>query len=226
VFRYLFNRFIRPIFTINNTPHAIALGVWLGVFIGFTPTVGLQLILVAIIGTMIKANRIIALILCWISNPITFIPLYYGYYWFGAKLVNVPPSEVWTFGNFADKIDLFKENIDRIGYLDSFELLGDEIFTPMIWGSLVIALCLSVPLYPITLTMIRRRRNNKGDLDLIPEQPDEKIDIGELSQISQISSTETENDVTDKIDDSDAPEVRKSTISVSTNKVSPSTGED
>lgn len=179
MFQYLYNKLIRPIFTINDTPHAVALGVSLGIFIGFTPTVGFQLILVALIGTVIKANRIIALILCWVSNPITFIPLYYVYYWFGAKLLSMPSNNIWSFGNFQTKIDGFMVNVEQMGYWDSMNQLGAEIFKPLIWGSLVIALVLAVPLYPITRSaLIRRKKSSdspapkvQGSIDQSPMEP-------------------------------------------------------
>ncbi|MBU0754233.1 MAG: DUF2062 domain-containing protein [Planctomycetes bacterium] len=85
----LYDRFIRPIFTINDTPHAVALGVSMGVFIGLTPTVGYQMLLVVLIGTLIRANRIVAVLVTWISNPVTAVPLYYAYYWFGCKVLGV-----------------------------------------------------------------------------------------------------------------------------------------
>jgi len=171
VFQYLYKKLIRPIFTINDTPHAVALGVSLGIFIGFTPTVGFQLILVALIGTLIKANRIIALILCWVSNPITFIPLYYVYYWFGAKLLNISSEKVWSFGNFQTKIDSFMVNLEQMGYWTSMNQLGSEIFKPLLWGSMVIALVLALPLYPITRSALIRRKRSNSDLNSLDASP-------------------------------------------------------
>ena len=118
--RFLYNKFIKPVFTINDTPHAIAMGVTLGVFVAFTPTVGIQMLTVVIIGTVIKANRIIGALLCWISNPITFIPMYYGYYWLGGKLLSI---ELWTFGNFSDRMNWVVAAKERLGYLTTLKLL-------------------------------------------------------------------------------------------------------
>ena len=156
--KYLYRRFIRPIFTINDTPHAVALGVWLGMFIGFSPTVGFQLILVAIIGTFIRANRIIALILCWVSNPVTFIPMYYGYYWLGAKIMGISAEEVWTFANFSRKIDRFILEMSEQGYLSSIARLGAEILEPLVLGSFLVAIVISTPLYPLTRYFLARRK--------------------------------------------------------------------
>jgi uncharacterized protein (DUF2062 family) len=155
VWNYLYNKLIRPIFTINDTPHSIALGVAFGMFVALTPTVGLQILTIAVIGTLIKANRIIGFILCWISNPITLIPMYYGYYWLGGKVLNI---QLLTFGTFSDKIDRIVETTEKFGYLVLFKQLGYEFALPLWVGSLIIAFVVSAPLYPITRYALRRHR--------------------------------------------------------------------
>jgi uncharacterized protein (DUF2062 family) len=161
VLKFIHRKIIKPIFTINDTPHSIALGVAFGMFVALTPTVGFQMLTVAIVGTLIKANRIIGLILCWISNPITMIPMYYGYYWLGGKLLTI---ETWTFHNFSSKIDGLMSVKNELGYFAFMEQLGHEILLPLCAGSLIIAVVLSAPLYPIVLYfLLNHRKENKSD---------------------------------------------------------------
>jgi uncharacterized protein len=155
VFNYLYKKLIRPIFLIRSSPHSIALGVALGIFITLTPTVGVQMLLVFVIGTLIKANRIIALILCWLSNPLTVPPLYYGYYYLGAKLLGL---DLWTISNFSKKLDVFRVALDELGMAETIELFWDGIIWPMWLGSFVIAAVVSVPCYPLTRYLLRRQR--------------------------------------------------------------------
>ena len=161
--RAFYNKIVRPIFTINDTPHAIALGVSLGVFIGFTPTVGYQMILVLLIGTLIRANRIVAVLLTWISNPITAIPLYYAYYWLGCKVMDV---EIWTFSTFAPKVQGIwggdPEASFWVRVLTVFSKLATEIGAPLFLGSFIIALVLAVPLYPWIRWLLKRHRKMNG----------------------------------------------------------------
>lgn len=159
MYRYIYNKLIRPIFTINDTPHSIALGVALGVFVSLTPTVGFQMLTVVIIGTFIKANRIIAAVLCWISNPVTTLPMYYGYYWLGATILGL---DLWAFKNFSTRIDGFMNDIDRLGYWTSLTKLGSETLLPLWLGSLIIAVVVSIPLYPLTRRALRKHRESKG----------------------------------------------------------------
>ena len=91
----------------------------LGLFVSLTPTVGFQMVLVVVIGTLIRANRIVAVILCWISNPVTFLPMYYGYYYLGAKILDL---DLWTFGNFSRKLQEFSAATRDLGYLETVRM--------------------------------------------------------------------------------------------------------
>jgi uncharacterized protein (DUF2062 family) len=158
VLHYIHKKLIRPIFTINDTPHSIALGVTLGVFVSLTPTVGIQMLLAVIIGTFIKANRIIAALLCWISNPITILPMYYSYYWLGGKILGI---DLWTFGNFSDRLNELILTKEQLGYFSALKQLGFETALPLWVGSLIIATILTLPVYPLTLYALHRHRNKR-----------------------------------------------------------------
>jgi len=158
VYRYFYKKLIRPIFTIRSSPHSIALGMAFGLFVALTPTVGFQMILVAVIGTLIKANRIIALVVVWISNPLTFIPMYYGYYYLGGAILGV---DLWTFDNFSLKFNQFLSTGEDQGYSALAREFGSEIFYPLWVGSLIIALVAAIPAYPLTRFAVRRARLKK-----------------------------------------------------------------
>ena len=158
--RYLHQKLIKPIFTINDTPHSIALGTALGVFVSLTPTVGFQMLIAVTIGTLIRANRIIAVILCWITNPITFIPMYYTYYWLGGKILGI---ELWTFGNFSQRLDNLTAIREEVGYFESLKQLGFETALPIWVGSLIIATLATLPIYPLTLRALYKHRRKKEE---------------------------------------------------------------
>ncbi len=161
VYRYFYKKLIRPIFTIRSSPHSIALGLAFGLFIALTPTVGFQMILVVVIGTLIKANRIIALVVVWISNPLTFIPMYYGYYSLGGWILGV---ELWAFDNFSLKFNEFLTTGEDHGYSTMAREFGSEIFYPLWVGSLIIAIVAAIPTYPLTRYALRRAREKKQAL--------------------------------------------------------------
>jgi len=66
-------RFMR----LRGTPEEVAKGLALGIFVGLTPTFGVQMILAVFLAMLLKENKIAAAIGVWITNPLT-APLIYA----------------------------------------------------------------------------------------------------------------------------------------------------
>jgi len=157
---------LRKIVTLNDTPHSIALGTSIGVFVAMTPTVGIQMVLVLALAALFKPlfqfNRVAGLIAVYISNPVTTVPIYWFNYWVGTFFV----------AGTVTRQDL-KEALEYNGWADWWQSLVQltwEFGWPLIIGSLVVGLACAVPSYPIMkwlvhvlkrkhrLIHIRRRR--------------------------------------------------------------------
>lgn len=65
---------------------ALAKGLAVGLFVAFTPTLGIQMLLTCILILFIPGNLPIALATCWLTNPITAIPVY-TLEWFVGKWI-------------------------------------------------------------------------------------------------------------------------------------------
>ena len=76
----------------DDTPHRIAFGVAIAVFIGFTPTMGLQTVIALGLAALLGANKAVTLPFVWITNPFTFGPIYWGCWRFGTALTNSPSA--------------------------------------------------------------------------------------------------------------------------------------
>lgn len=70
---------------------AAARGVAVGLFIGLTPTVGIQTILMILCCIILGANFPVAFAMSWLSNPITMAPLYWGFHQLGKFLQGLAP---------------------------------------------------------------------------------------------------------------------------------------
>ena len=101
-FRYYYLKVLRQ----RGTPEKIALGMAIGVFIGLFVPPTMQMVLALALAIMLKANRLASLIGCWVSNPLTFGPLYLFYIFLGKYMTGlrvqgerIPASreEVWSF---------------------------------------------------------------------------------------------------------------------------------
>jgi hypothetical protein len=78
---------LHKVLHIEDTPHRIALGLAVGMFMAFTPTFGLQLVLTVLVSWALRANKVVGLGPVWITNLATIAPIYYGCYWLGEQLL-------------------------------------------------------------------------------------------------------------------------------------------
>ena len=71
----------------KGSPFQRALGFGLGIFSGCFPFFGLQTLMGVFLAKIFKGNTIFAALGTWISNPLTFAPLYYFNFKVGSALV-------------------------------------------------------------------------------------------------------------------------------------------
>lgn len=71
--------------------YTLARGVAVGLFIGLTPTVGVQILLMLALSVLLRANFPAAFVASWINNPVTFPAFYFGFHQLGQVLVRLLP---------------------------------------------------------------------------------------------------------------------------------------
>jgi hypothetical protein len=62
---------------LDDTPHRIGMGVFLGFLVGLSPTLGLQMVIYFGLAAVLRANKISGLGPIWVTNPLTAVPIYY-----------------------------------------------------------------------------------------------------------------------------------------------------
>ncbi len=60
----------------RRNPHRLARGLAAGVFVGMFPLFGLQTILGILLATLLQGDQLVAVLGTWISNPLTYIPIF------------------------------------------------------------------------------------------------------------------------------------------------------
>lgn len=81
----------------------IARGIGVGLFVGLTPTVGLQTIMMLAGSLLVRGNFPAAFAISWVSNPITLPPMIYAYHELGE----------WLFGSWAQTLFKGSDAIDN-----------------------------------------------------------------------------------------------------------------
>ena len=79
----------------NGSPFFNAKGVAIGVFCGCFPFFGFQTLLGLLLARILKGNLFLAAIGTWISNPFTYLPLYFFNYKVGSFLLKNYPDVIF-----------------------------------------------------------------------------------------------------------------------------------
>lgn len=149
--------------SLHDTPHAIALGASVGVFIGMTPTVGFQMILAGLIWyvcrPLLHFNCKIAIISVYVSNPITTLPIFWFNYCVGRMFL----GGGMTFAEFRDVL-LGQGGGPGVAWWRPVVTLFVEIGWPLLLGSVIVAGVCALLTYPAVrwaLESFVRRRKRK-----------------------------------------------------------------
>jgi hypothetical protein len=152
----------------NDPPHALALGLAIGVFVAMTPTIGAQMVIAAAIAASFRANKILAMAAVWISNPVTMLQIYYvnwriGQYFVETDMVGGEPAVQPQITKIIESIggmsNLFFHLLDKAFWSEVLRLvwaLGIELWI----GSFLVGLVCALPSYAIArwiITAYRRR---------------------------------------------------------------------
>ena len=78
----------------DGSPFFNAKGLAIGVFSGCFPFFGFQTLMGVFLAKLVKGNIFLAAIGTWISNPFTYIPLYYFNYKVGSIFLNNSPNNI------------------------------------------------------------------------------------------------------------------------------------
>ena len=81
-------KFISWLWNQEGSPSRRALGFGVGIFSGCFPFFGLQTLMGVFLAKILKGNSILAALGTWISNPFTYVPLYFFNYRVGSLLLN------------------------------------------------------------------------------------------------------------------------------------------
>ena len=118
----------------NGSPFFNAKGLAIGVFSGCFPFFGFQTLIGVFFAKLAKGNIFLAAIGTWISNPFTYIPLYYFNYKIGSIFLN-------NFSNNIIEKNLVIDDLWKQGGIFSLRLLLGSSFVgfllALISGSIV-----------------------------------------------------------------------------------------
>lgn len=168
--RKLYERLILPFVESHAPIHQISWGAAIGMFVGLTPTMGVQMYIVAALWAIVRFlfrfnfNLPIAVALVWITNPVTVVPLYYLFLVTGNLCLGMGMGVLDALGYEAFK-EVFSAAEGAAGGSWLEDLLQGVVSLfwtfgwPMIVGGLVWATPMALLTYPVTsIALLRYRR--------------------------------------------------------------------
>jgi len=159
--RYWTHRVLRASLQTRDSPRQIAGGVAIGAFVSCNPTVISQIVVAVIMATAFRCSRIPAIVMCYLSNPLTAVPIYGGGYVLGAKMLRLLGVAAPTY----HRVKVLFTQADATGFLavvreKTLELasLGWRGLLAMEIGATILGIAFAVPLYWITLRLVAGHR--------------------------------------------------------------------
>jgi uncharacterized protein len=113
---------IREIVKLDDTPHKLALASAIGIFIAFSPWLGLHIVSCFVFAWIFRVSKFVVLTATFVNNPWTMVPLYAFNLWFGVRLTGgakTIPEIAWN----------------QIGFRELFTILKPYLW-PFVAGSL------------------------------------------------------------------------------------------
>jgi uncharacterized protein (DUF2062 family) len=149
------SQMLREVLAFNDTPKSIALGAAVGIFVGLTPTGGIQTLLVLAfsltLGRIVRFNLLAAMVALYISNPLTAIPIYWCSYYVGTLFVHEDIQ-------FAEVASIVQFNGFQAWWQNFMELIVG-VGSTMLLGSLVVGAAGALITYPAMLWLLKMRQS-------------------------------------------------------------------
>ena len=159
----MFRAAFRRLLAIDDPPERTALAFSIGVFIAFSPFLGLHTILATLIAFIFRFNKVAIYTGTFLNNPpLTLVPIIIASYAVGALLMGRPmriPDE---------GVELLKSPHLLTGdYYRRLFVQSLDILEPFALGGMILSIVCSLIAYPLTLRTLRRVRGRK---DSAPRQ--------------------------------------------------------
>jgi uncharacterized protein len=139
---------IREVLKLNEPPARLALAFSLGIFIAFSPWLGLHIVSALFLAWLFRLNKVVVLTANFVNNPWTIVPMYAFCLWFGVKI---------TGGGIAVPEIAWKS----LGFIDLFNILRPFLW-PFVAGTVVVGAAASALSYFPFLWAVKRYRRGEG----------------------------------------------------------------
>ena len=157
----MFRATLRRLLAIDDPPERTALAFSIGVFIAFSPFLGLHTIMATVLAFAFRFNKIAIYAGTFVNNPfLTLVPIIIASYAVGAFLMGKPlalPAEGMELLKHPQLLtgDWWRQLLKQSG----------NVLIPFSIGGMVLSVVCSLAAYPLTLRFLRARTKSKAEDD-------------------------------------------------------------
>ena len=153
----MFRSAFRRLLSLDDPPERTALAFSIGVFIAFSPFLGLHTVLATLVAFAFRFNKVAVYSGTFINNPfLTLVPIIIASYAVGAFLLGrplqIPPNGVEL---------LSHPHPLTAGYYRELLRESGDIVWPFAVGGMTLSVVCSLIAYPVTSSLLRAHRRSK-----------------------------------------------------------------
>ena len=154
----MFRATVRRLLAIDDPPERTALAFSIGVFIAFSPFLGLHTLLATLIAFAFRFNKIAIYAGTFVNNPfLTMVPIILASYAVGALLLGRPLALP------AESMELLTHPHPLTGeWWSQLFMRSGNVLLPFAIGGLSLSIICSLAAYPLTLRFLRARKDRKS----------------------------------------------------------------
>ena len=139
--RFVYLKLLR----LRGKPRVVAKGLAIGVFAGCFPFFGLQSLVSIFLAALLRGSKVAAVAATWISNPLTYVPIFIFNYKIGKLLLGTKDTVL--------ALDLKS--------FTAFKELGPTFAITLLTGCFVVGLILAFITYFYSLAILERLRSRR-----------------------------------------------------------------
>ena len=166
----MFRAAFRRLLAIDDPPERTALAFSIGIFIAFSPFLGLHTIMATALAFIFRFNKIAIYTGTFVNNPfLTLVPIIIASYATGAFVMGRPLALP------AEGLELLKNpHLLTADYWRQLFTHSRDILLPFAVGGMLLSVVCSLIAYPVTLRLLsaRKRLRQKPEREVSDETPE------------------------------------------------------
>ena len=149
----MFKKALKTLLTLDDTPKRTAFAFSVGVFVGFSPFLGLHTVMGLAVALIFRLNKIAVMLGVYTNSPWVLVPFYTLSTWLGIQITGMEGLDL--------PFDITLANVFSWEFLEWLAVQW-RLLIPAFLGSTLLSILMALAAYPLGLMVIRRYRRARS----------------------------------------------------------------